>query len=66
MSGGGGGGMSMEGAGHGGGGGGRDNGAGALPQQLLVSTDDSRLRLYQMETFSQICKFKGEPYITPT
>ena len=24
-----------------------------------MSTDDSRLRLYQMETFSQICKFKG-------
>jgi len=30
-----------------------------LPQQLLVSTNDSRVRLFQMETFSQLCKFKG-------
>jgi WD repeat-containing protein 44 len=30
-----------------------------LPQQLLVTTNDSRVRLFQMETFSQICKFKG-------
>jgi WD40 repeat protein len=30
-----------------------------LPQQLLVTTNDSRVRLFQMETFSQLCKFKG-------
>ncbi len=30
------------------------------PQQLLVTTNDSRMRLFQMETFSQLCKFKGQ------
>jgi len=35
------------------------NAPGSLPQQLLVSTNDSRVRLFQMETFSQLCKFKG-------
>ena len=32
----------------------------SLPQQLLVTTNDSRIRLFQMETFSQLCKFKGQ------
>jgi len=31
----------------------------SLPAQLLVSTNDNRMRLFQMETFSQLCKFKG-------
>jgi len=33
--------------------------AGSLPAQLLVSTNDSRARLFQMETFSMVTKFKG-------
>ena len=27
--------------------------------ELLVSTNDSRMRLYNMDDYSQICKFKG-------
>jgi len=34
------------------------DGKNARPQ-LLVTTNDSRMRLFQMQTFHQVCKFKG-------
>jgi WD40 repeat protein len=52
---------SSAGGGGGGGGGGPSQalGSAAPSEQLLITTNDSRLRLYQTEDYSMLCKYKG-------